>query len=66
LEKSTFISIKKILEKHEGDNEAFIEFLFPDNKVRKLSVGEDCKIKPCDEIIQEINAVLGEGSIRFE
>ena len=66
LEKSTLISIKEILEKHKGNNEAFIEFLFPDNKVRKLSVGDDFKIKPCDEIIQEINAVLGEGSIRFE
>jgi hypothetical protein len=39
--------------------------LFPDNKVRKLSVGENLKIKPCDEIIQEIEAVLGEDSIRF-
>jgi hypothetical protein len=34
--------------------------------VRKLSVGENLKIKPCDEIIWEIEAVLGEGSIRFE
>ena len=66
LEKSTLISIKEILEKYKGNNEAFIEFLFPDSKIRKLSVGEDCKIKPCNEIIQEINAVLGEGSIRFE
>ena len=66
LEKSTLISIKQILDKYKGHNEAFIEFLFPDSKIRKLSVGEDCKIKPCNEIIQEINAVLGEGSIRFE
>ena len=66
LEKSTLISIKEILEKYKGNNEAFIEFLFPDSKIRKLSVGEDYKIKPCNEIIQEINAVLGEGSIRFE
>ena len=66
LEKDTLISIKEILGKYQGGNEAFLEFLFPDNKVRKLSVGENLKIKPCDEIIQEIEAVLGEGSIRFE
>ena len=66
LEKDTLISIKKILGKYQGGNEAFLEFLFPDNKVRKLSVGKNLKIKPCDEIIQEIEAVLGEDSIRFE
>ena len=66
LEKDALVSIKEILEKYKGDNETFLEFLFPDNKVRKLSVGEGLKIKPCDEIIQEIEAVLGEGSIRFE
>jgi DNA polymerase-3 subunit alpha len=65
LEKDTLVSIKEILGKYQGGNEAFLEFLFPDNKVRKLSVGENLKIKPCDEIIQEIEAVLGEDSIRF-
>jgi len=66
LEKDILISIKEILEKHKGDNEVFLEFLFPDNKTRKLSVGESLKIKPCDEIIKEIEVVLGEDSIRFE
>ena len=66
LEKDTLISIKKILGKYKGGNEAFLEFLFPDNKIRKLSVGENLKIKPCNEIIQEIKAILGEDSIRFE
>ena len=66
LEKETLISIRKILENHEGDNEIFLDFLFPDNKVRRLSVGEKIKIQPSDEIIQKIEMVLGEGSIRFE
>jgi len=66
LEKDTLVAIKKILETHKGNNEIFLEFLFPDNKVRKLSVDDDLKIQPCDEIIQEIEAVLGEDSIRFE
>jgi DNA polymerase-3 subunit alpha len=66
LEKDMLISIKEILEKHKGENGVFLEFLFPNNKIRKLSVGENLKIKPCDEIIQEIEMVLGEDSIRFE
>jgi len=66
LEKETLLAIKKIFSNHKGNNEIFLDFLFPDNKVRRLSVGEKIKIQPCDEIIQEIEAVLGEDSIRFE
>ena len=66
LEKETLIAIKKIFKNYKGNNEIFLDFLFPDNKVRRLSVGEEIKIRPCDEIIQEIEAVLGEDSIKFE
>ena len=66
LEKDTLISTKKILEKYKGGNETFVEFLFPSNRVRKLSVDENLKVKPCDEIVQEIETVLGKDSIRFE
>ena len=66
LEKDTLISTKKILEKYKGGNETFVEFLFPSNRVRKLSVDENLKVKPCDEIVQEIEEVLGKDSIRFE
>ena len=65
-EKDTLILIKEILKKYKGGNETFVELLFPSNKVRKLSVDGGLKIKPCDEIIQEVEAVLGKHSIRFE
>ena len=66
LEKETLIAIKKIFKNYKGNNKIFLDFLFPDNKIRRLSVGEKIKIEPCDEIIQEIEALLGEDSIRFE
>ena len=66
LEKETLIAVKKIFINYKGSNEIFLDFLFPDNKVRRLSVGEKIKIQPCDEVIREIEAVLGEDSIRFE
>ena len=46
LEKETLIAIKKIFSSYKGNNEIFLDFLFPDNKVRRLSVGEKIKIKP--------------------
>jgi len=66
LEKETLIAVKKIFINYKGSNEIFLDFLFPDNKIRRLSVGEKIKIQPCDEVIREIEAVLGEDSIRFE
>ncbi|MBV51296.1 MAG: DNA polymerase III subunit alpha [Nitrospinae bacterium] len=66
LEKDTLIAVRKILGKYKGNNKVQLDFLFPNNNLRKLSVNDDLTIQPCDEIIQEIESVLGEDSIRFE
>jgi DNA polymerase-3 subunit alpha len=66
LEKDTLKTIRGILSTHKGNNEIFLEFLFPDSKVRVVSADPELKVQPSDEIIREIEAVLGEDSIRFE
>jgi DNA polymerase-3 subunit alpha len=66
LEKDTLKTIREILSTHKGNNEIFLEFLFPDSKVRVVSADPELKVQPSDEIICEIEAVLGEDSIRFE
>jgi len=66
LEKETLLEIKNILAAHQGSNETFIHFIFPDNETRTISVENDLRIQPSDEVVQEIEAVLGEEAIRFE
>ena len=66
LEKETLVEIKKILAAHKGNNETFLHFIFPDNKTKVISVEDSLRIQPSDEVIHEIEAVLGEDAIRFE
>ena len=66
LEKETLEEVKEILAAHKGNNETFIHFLFPDNHIRVLSVENHLRIQPSDEVIHEIESVLGEDTVRFE
>lgn len=66
LEKQTLVEIKNILAAHKGNNETLIHFAFPDDKTKTISVEESLRIQPSDEVIRNIEAVLGEDAIRFE
>jgi DNA polymerase-3 subunit alpha len=66
LERQTLLQVKSILEPFKGNGKLFLHFIFPDqkNKVRSLETG--MSIRPCDEVIDKIEALLGEGAIRLE
>ncbi len=66
LEKETLIEIKNILAAHKGRNETFLHFIFPDNQTKVISVEDNLRIQPSDEVIQEIETLLGEDAIHFE
>ncbi len=66
LERETLVAVKDILAAHRGSNETFLHFLFPDSREKILRVDDHLRIQPSDEVIEEIETVLGEDSIRFE
>ena len=66
LEKETLLEIKNVLAAHKGNNETLIHFIFPDDKTKTIRVEESLRIQPSDEVIQGIEAILGEEAIRFE
>ena len=66
LERETLLEIKNVLAAHKGNNETLIHFVFPDNKTKTIRVEENLRIQPSDEVIQDIEAILGEKAIRFE
>ena len=43
-----------------------LHFIFPDNKERVVTVSQDLRIQPSDEVIKEIQSLLGEDAIIFE
>jgi len=66
LEKATLHSVKEVLSKHPGSNQTLVHFIFPDGQAQVRTVETDLKVKPCDEIIEQIEDLLGENSINFE
>ncbi|MBI4389466.1 MAG: DNA polymerase III subunit alpha, partial [Nitrospinae bacterium] len=63
LERETLLAVKRILEPHKGANEMWLHLIFPD-QTRKIKT--DMKIQPSDEVVNQVEAVLGQGSIHFE
>ncbi len=66
LERETLLAVKKILAAHKGSNETFLHFIFPDNKTRAVRVQDDLRIQPSDDVIREIESVLGKDTISFQ
>lgn len=66
LEKETLLEIKNILATHKGNNETFIHFNFPDDKTKVIKVDASLRIQPSDEIVRDIEAILGDEAILFE
>jgi len=66
LEKKTLLEVKNILSAHKGSNDTFIHFNFPDNNVRTIKVDASLRVQPSDEVVRDIEAILGEEAILFE
>ena len=66
LERETLMAVKDILASHKGNNDTRLHFIFPDNKERVVTVAEGLRIQPSDDVINKIEALLGEDTILFE
>ncbi len=66
LEKETLLEIKNILSAHKGNNETFLHFNFPDNNVKTIKVDAGLRVQPSDEVVRDIEAILGDEAILFE
>ena len=66
LEKETLLAVKEILAANKGNNDTRLHFISPDNKERVVTVSDDLRIQPSDEVIEQIQSLLGEDAILFE
>tara|TARA_Y100001936_G_scaffold127360_2_gene124723 strand:- start:85 stop:2328 length:2244 start_codon:yes stop_codon:yes gene_type:complete len=66
LEKETLYAVKEILAANKGNNDTRLHFISPDNEERVVTVSEDLRIQPSDEVIEQIQSLLGEDAILFE
>jgi len=66
LEKETLFAVKEILAANKGNNDTRLHFISPDNKERVVTVSDDLRIQPSDEVIAQIQSLLGDDAILFE
>ncbi|MBT6347143.1 MAG: DNA polymerase III subunit alpha [Nitrospina sp.] len=66
LERHTLEAVKEILASHPGTNDTRLHFIFPDEKERVVTVANELRIQPSDDVIAQIEELLGEGAIIFE
>jgi len=66
LERKTLLAVKEILAFHKGNIDTRLHFIFPNDKERVVTVADELRIKPSDEVLSQIEALLGEGAILFE
>ncbi|MBL7070579.1 MAG: DNA polymerase III subunit alpha [Candidatus Omnitrophica bacterium] len=63
LDKKTLDSLKFILSNHKGNIPAYIYFNTPEKKRVMMALSRDYSIKPSTELIDELEEILGEGSV---
>jgi len=66
LERKTLLAVKEILASHKGNIDTRLHFIFPDDKERVVTVADELRIKPSDEVLGQIEALLGKDAILFE
>ncbi|MCH8208372.1 MAG: hypothetical protein IIA62_04870 [Nitrospinae bacterium] len=66
LERETMVQVKNILAEHKGTNQLMLHFIFPDGPMKTRTVEAEMKVAPSDQVIEEVEAILGEDCIRFE
>jgi DNA polymerase-3 subunit alpha len=66
LERETLLAVKNVLAANKGGNEPLLYFIFPNGKSHVVSVAPELRVQPSDSMVQEIETLLGDNSIRFE
>ena len=65
LEKKTLQQLNEILKKYKGNIPVYLDFTTKEKHQLQLSTGKDISVLPTDELIEEVEALLGQGSIRI-
>lgn len=63
LEKDILTKLKHIFSSHKGPTPVYINFSTPENKKVQMAAGKDISVLPTDELITEIEKLVGEGSV---
>ncbi|NQT90221.1 MAG: DNA polymerase III subunit alpha [Candidatus Omnitrophica bacterium] len=63
LEKDTLARLLEIFSKHKGRTPVYLNFKTPEKKMIQMAAGNKVSVTPTDELIEEVEALIGEGSV---
>ncbi len=65
LDREALVNLKKILLKHKGGKECLLNFYLPDNRKIAMRTDHRIRITPSEELVSEIEELVGEHSVYF-
>jgi len=65
LEDNLMNKLKIIMQKFKGNTPVFIDLISPEGRKVRLSTDDKFFIRPTDELIEAVEAVIGSGNIKF-
>ncbi|MDP8298623.1 MAG: DNA polymerase III subunit alpha, partial [Candidatus Tantalella remota] len=65
LEETMMVKLRRVIKKFKGNTPVFIDFVSPEGRKIRLSADKDLFVYPNDELIDEIEGIVGIGNIKF-
>ncbi|MGB3112066.1 MAG: DNA polymerase III subunit alpha [Candidatus Omnitrophota bacterium] len=65
LEEKTMERIKKVMQRHKGKIPVFVDIVSPGGRRIRLSTDKDLGVYPSDELVAEVEEIVGPGNIKF-
>jgi len=65
LEQNMMKSLKRTIEKFKGATPVYIDLISPNGRKIRLSTDKELFVSPTDELIDEVEALVGSGCIKF-
>ena len=63
LEKDVLAKLSEVFKRHKGDTPVYINFTTPDKKKVQMAAGKRLSVVPTDDLISEIEALIGEDAV---
>ncbi|MFH1309129.1 MAG: DNA polymerase III subunit alpha [Candidatus Omnitrophota bacterium] len=65
VEEDMMLRIKRVLKRYKGVTTVFIDLVAPEGRTVRISVDKDLFVSPQDELIENIESIVGTGNIKF-
>jgi len=66
LEEETLYTLKDVLSKHHGETPVYLDFAMPEGSRTLVELGRDYTVEPREELVSQIEGVLGSDVVRFK